>query len=61
MTSGSPMPHPDLTPAFGDADADLQLRTRRSVGDDIYEVLLARLISLKIPPGARISIAKLAR
>lgn len=61
MTSGHPMPHPDLTPAFGDADAELQLRTRRSVGDDIYEVLLARLISLKIPPGARISIDKLAR
>ncbi|MES2401597.1 MAG: GntR family transcriptional regulator [Pseudomonadota bacterium] len=55
------MPQPDPTPSFGDDDAELHLRSRRSVGDDIYEVLLARLISLKIPPGARISIDKLAR
>jgi len=46
---------------FANGEPELQLRARRSVGDDIYEVLLARLISLKIPPGARISIDKLAR
>lgn len=61
MISENPMPHPDPTPAFGDDGAEPQLPARRSVGDDIYEVLLARLISLKIPPGARISIDKLAR
>lgn len=54
-----------LQPAAGhapDTEApDPQPRSRRSIGDDIYEVLLARLISLKIPPGARISIDQLAR
>ncbi|MDO9405046.1 MAG: GntR family transcriptional regulator [Polaromonas sp.] len=44
-----------------DEVSEVQLPVRRSVGDDIYEVLLARLISLKIPPGARISIDKVAR
>lgn len=52
---------PDPLPPFEDDEAALHLPSRRSVGDDIYEVLLARLISLKIPPGARISIDKLAR
>ncbi|MES2414735.1 MAG: GntR family transcriptional regulator [Pseudomonadota bacterium] len=59
MTPGKPMPH--KTPATPDDALDLQLPSRRSVGDDIYEVLLSRLISLKIPPGAKISIDKLAR
>jgi DNA-binding GntR family transcriptional regulator len=61
MPSLKTMPHPDLQPPFGDDQTTLSLPSRRSVGDDIYEVLLARLISLKIPPGARISIDKLAR
>ncbi len=52
---------PGTGPVEAAQDAELALRNRRSVGDDIYEVLLARLISLKIPPGARISIDKLAR
>ncbi len=55
------MPQLDFSPADADDDAALPPRARRSVGDDIYELLLARLISLKIPPGARISIDKLAR
>jgi len=61
MHSAKPMPSNDPMPLPGEEDPELQLRTRRSVGDDIYEVLLARLISLKIPPGARISIDRLAR
>ena len=61
MSSSSPLRNPDIAPVAGDGEPDLHLRTRRSVGDDIYEVLLARLISLKIPPGARLSIDKLAR
>lgn len=44
-----------------ESHAALQDPPRRSVGDDIYEVLLARLIALKIAPGERISIDKLAR
>lgn len=61
MTSAESKLLSDAGPALVDDDSDLQLPSRRSVGDDIYEVLLARLISLKIPPGARISIDKLAR
>ncbi|RYG11316.1 MAG: GntR family transcriptional regulator [Burkholderiales bacterium] len=55
------MPLTNAIPPVGGEDPEVQLRARRSVGDDIYEVLLARLISLKIPPGARISIDKVAR
>lgn len=55
------MPQRDLVSPTGEEDSEQQSRARRSVGDDIYEVLLARLISLKIPPGARISIDQLAR
>ncbi|WP_354003709.1 GntR family transcriptional regulator [Ramlibacter aurantiacus] len=42
-------------------DAAALLARRSSVGDDVYEVLLSRLISLKIPPGARIGVDQLAR
>jgi DNA-binding GntR family transcriptional regulator len=55
------MPLPDLSLSSDSDGAEPQLRSRRSVGDEIYEVLLARLISVKIPPGASISIDKLAR
>lgn len=37
------------------------LPRRVSLGDDVYEALLARLISLKIAPGARINIDALAK
>lgn len=37
------------------------LKAKRSVGDDVYDVLLSRLIALRIAPGARISIDQLAR
>lgn len=55
------LPAPDTGAPEAAQEAELALRNRRSVGDDIYEVLLARLISLKIPPGSRISIDRLAR
>ncbi len=61
MTSGNSLPQTDISPPADADELELQLRSRRSVGDDIYEVLLSRLISLKIPPGARISIDRLAR
>jgi DNA-binding GntR family transcriptional regulator len=64
MSEALPIPDPvvsSLVPGLAGADTPTALPLRRSVGDDIYEVLLARLISLKIPPGARISIDKLAR
>ncbi|GAA4342092.1 GntR family transcriptional regulator [Pigmentiphaga soli] len=35
--------------------------SRKSVGDDVYDVLLSYLISLKIAPGARIPIDQLSR
>lgn len=53
------MPSPTLQALT--EEAPVQLPSRRSVGDDVYEVLLSRLIALKIPPGARISIDGLAR
>lgn len=34
---------------------------RQAVGDEVYEILLTRLISLKIPPGARIGVDSLVR
>lgn len=37
------------------------LATRTSLGDELYEVLLAELISLRIPPGERLSIDGLVR
>lgn len=38
------------------------LRTERhSLGDDVYEALLADLIALRIPPGERLSVDALAR
>jgi DNA-binding GntR family transcriptional regulator len=37
------------------------LARRTSVGDDVYDVLLTRLIALKIPPGSRINIDTLVR
>jgi DNA-binding GntR family transcriptional regulator len=37
------------------------LARRASVGDDVYDVLLTRLIALKIPPGARINVDTLVR
>ena len=61
MTSAKPITFADRVPPADGDDLEVQLRARRSVGDDVYEVLLSRLISLKIAPGARISIDKLAR
>lgn len=43
------------------SDRQKQLAARTSLGDEIYEVLLAQLISLRIPPGSRISIDALVR
>ena len=37
------------------------LPSRQSLGEDIYEALLTQLISLKIPPGERLSIDALVR
>ncbi|MGE4335597.1 MAG: GntR family transcriptional regulator [Pigmentiphaga sp.] len=37
------------------------LAKRSSMGDDVYEILLSRLISLKIPPGGRINVDTLVR
>jgi DNA-binding GntR family transcriptional regulator len=45
------------------ADAALNglMSKRSSVGDEVYDVLLTRLIGLKIPPGARIAVDNLVR
>ncbi len=37
------------------------LPTRVSLGDDVYDILLTELLSLKIPPGARIPVDMLVR
>lgn len=39
----------------------LQISQRASVGDEVYDALLSQLISLKIPPRARISVDALVR
>lgn len=44
-----------------EAAATASLARRSSVGDNVYEVLLTRLIALKIPPGARIGVDSLVR
>ncbi|HSV84488.1 MAG TPA: GntR family transcriptional regulator [Ramlibacter sp.] len=44
-----------------EAEVAANLARRSSVGDDVYEILLARLIALKIPPGARIGVDSLVR
>lgn len=38
-----------------------QLRRPTGLGNDVYEALYAQLMSLKIPPGSRISVDKLVR
>ncbi|HTH96561.1 MAG TPA: GntR family transcriptional regulator [Stellaceae bacterium] len=48
-----PLPVPD-----GERET---IAKRSSVGDEVYGILLSRLIALRIPPGARISIDSLAR
>jgi DNA-binding GntR family transcriptional regulator len=57
------MAHTLATPSPENAeDSDVDLRARvRSLGDEVYETLLSRLISLKITPGTRISVEKLVR
>ncbi|VVE26276.1 GntR family transcriptional regulator [Pandoraea anhela] len=53
------MEHPNVTRALeGEPEREL---TRQPLGNQVYEALLSRLISLKLPPGARISIDALAR
>jgi DNA-binding GntR family transcriptional regulator len=42
-------------------ETEPQIPRRASVGDDVYEVLLTRLISLKIAPGARINVDGLVK
>lgn len=43
------------------ATAAPELPRRASLGDDVYEMLLTRLISLKIAPGARINVDALVK
>ena len=50
--------HPMRPPA--DTPAATLIR-RHSLSDDIYEVLLAELIALRIPPGERLSVDALSR
>lgn len=48
--------------SFPDDDsAPTALVRRASVGDEVYEILLSRLISLKIAPGSRINVDTLVR
>jgi DNA-binding GntR family transcriptional regulator len=48
--------------AIGDSTAAPELPLRRaSLGDDVYDALLTRLISLKIAPGARITVDGLVK
>jgi DNA-binding GntR family transcriptional regulator len=50
-----------LAPAnSGTAAPRLQV-SRHSIGDDVYEALVSDLISLRIPPGERLSVDALAR
>jgi DNA-binding GntR family transcriptional regulator len=49
-----------LNLAFGETDRPV-LAARTSLGDEVYEILLAELISLRIPPGDRLSIDALVR
>ncbi|CAN5347475.1 GntR family transcriptional regulator [soil metagenome] len=49
-----------ITASFGIEEPAITTR-RLAVGDEVYEILLTRLISLKIPPGARIGIDALVR
>ncbi|OZI70945.1 GntR family transcriptional regulator [Bordetella genomosp. 12] len=44
-----------------DQAASQQVAPRQSLGDEVYELLLSQLISLKISPGSRIAIDALAR
>lgn len=53
------MDHPNVTRAL-ESNPESAF-SRQSLGDQVYEALLSRLISLKLPPGARISIDALAR
>src|ERR1700735_4414843 len=60
MTAQSPDPGKE---AIGDGTAitpEPPLR-RASLGDDVYDALLTRLISLKIAPGARITVDGLVK
>lgn len=45
----------------GGGAPQLRLAQRVPLGDEIYEALLAQLISLKIPPGARVAVDALVR
>jgi DNA-binding GntR family transcriptional regulator len=56
----TPLAATDFGNAVAAESAKHPLR-RTSLGDDVYEALLTRLISLKIPPGARINVDALAK
>lgn len=56
-----PAVNPSRSSAAPSPDAPALIARRASVGDEVYELLLTRLISLKIPPGARIGVDNLAR
>lgn len=52
--------YPDEQP-LPDATGPAGIQRHNGLADDVYEVLVAQLMALKIPPGARITVDNLAR